>query len=600
MQQAGVTHLIASTYFMFQRFRKKLQVGKYEKFGYGVFVSQLSATALGMRALFQTGFVDTFVSGLFAALERDNELRPREERRVIGPSVTKAATYLIKALATYEGLGYLIQEGGTGAARAKGQPPTDIHSLIRQLVLLESPDIVALHNAETFHLTGLRIIMPLLMCLDSRIAIETQFGVTERLLELQEGSRHPVTNDLIIDAPVLLRNQALVASLLVGGSSERRLPTVNLDECKLPLPFPLFSSHPLPDAYWVGDIRADGADRRVAKDHLKSGLQELEGLLISKVDGDSPEIFHSVLQKVLRLIAHLPKSDRMDMNPQLTAFMLKLVTGFVASRDKTSRPTLRIVLGKGGGQLDQHDALGAEIASDYGARLGILVGMNTDAFGALVVGVKAALSEHIHEDDCSGAKWRGFDWFTATIYLMNQGSLEGASSLLSSAFAMSRGCRDEAGLSAGALDFLWYTSVAGSKRLSRESAHPVYFKMTHMIEHIVSARLPAVWNAFRLSGLTIAQVCTTWIRQCFWNVLDWADIVQYITISMIHGPRMQAFFCIALLKHLEPVIVERTQAERLAEHLLTSPVFEFCAADSMPFMQMLDAEWPVEDDAFSF
>lgn len=50
--------------------------------------------------------------------------------------------------------------------------------------------------------------------------------------------------------------------------------------------------------------------------------------------------------------------------------------------------------------------------------------------------------------------------------------------------------------------------------------------MTHFIEQLVASRLPAVRNAFRLSGLTVAQVCTTWIRQCFWNVLDWVDIVQ--------------------------------------------------------------------------
>lgn len=48
--------------FMFERFKKKLQVSKYEKFGYGITVVQIAATAAGMRALDDCGFVSLFAS----------------------------------------------------------------------------------------------------------------------------------------------------------------------------------------------------------------------------------------------------------------------------------------------------------------------------------------------------------------------------------------------------------------------------------------------------------------------------------------------------------------------------------------------------------
>jgi hypothetical protein len=63
---------------------------------------------------------------------------------------------------------------------------------------------------------------------------------------------------------------------------------------------------------------------------------------------------------------------------------------------------------------------------------------------------------------------------------------------------------------------------------------------------------------------------------------------------------MQAFFCVALFRHLEPVIIEQTQVERLTEYLLTTPIIGFSASENMPFIRELDAEWPTDADAFAF
>jgi hypothetical protein len=58
-------------------------------------------------------------------------------------------------------------------------------------------------------------------------------------------------------------------------------------------------------------------------------------------------------------------------------------------------------------------------------------------------------------------------------------------------------------------------------------AHPAYYELAHSIERIAAVHIPTVVNAFRMSGTSLASVCLLWVRQCFWNFLDWPEIVLY-------------------------------------------------------------------------
>jgi hypothetical protein len=46
---------------MHERFNGRLQVSKYERFGYGVMVMYCAATGPGVRMLYETGLVATFL-----------------------------------------------------------------------------------------------------------------------------------------------------------------------------------------------------------------------------------------------------------------------------------------------------------------------------------------------------------------------------------------------------------------------------------------------------------------------------------------------------------------------------------------------------------
>ncbi|KAJ1556612.1 hypothetical protein HK096_011585, partial [Nowakowskiella sp. JEL0078] len=54
LQKSGMMYQCVE--YMFHRHEKKMQVSKCEKYGYGVFVSQIGTTKLGMEALYKSGF----------------------------------------------------------------------------------------------------------------------------------------------------------------------------------------------------------------------------------------------------------------------------------------------------------------------------------------------------------------------------------------------------------------------------------------------------------------------------------------------------------------------------------------------------------------
>lgn len=58
-------------------------------------------------------------------------------------------------------------------------------------------------------------------------------------------------------------------------------------------------------------------------------------------------------------------------------------------------------------------------------------------------------------------------------------------------------------------------------------------------------------------------MCLHWLTQCFWNYLDWTEICHYISTCVVMGPDYQVYMCVAIFKHLQPDILQRTQSQEL-------------------------------------
>lgn len=54
-----------------ERYRRKLQISRFERFGYGVLVSELSVSEPGMIALFQSGIVTSYLKELRSVIDKE-------------------------------------------------------------------------------------------------------------------------------------------------------------------------------------------------------------------------------------------------------------------------------------------------------------------------------------------------------------------------------------------------------------------------------------------------------------------------------------------------------------------------------------------------
>ncbi|KAJ3111858.1 hypothetical protein HDU96_005284 [Phlyctochytrium bullatum] len=95
----------------------------------------------------------------------------------------------------------------------------------------------------------------------------------------------------------------------------------------------------------------------------------------------------------------------------------------------------------------------------------------------------------------------------------------------------------------------------------------LYSCSSYMIEAILGEEFPILFSAFTLSGCTPSQITQRWMRECFWNVLDFPEIINYFTFNLVAGIDYHIYFCIALLKHLERPILAAAREGKLITYL---------------------------------
>ncbi|XP_014851708.1 PREDICTED: protein broad-minded isoform X2 [Poecilia mexicana] len=239
LQQTGAINECVS--YMFSRFTKKLQVSRCEKFGYGVMVTQIAATAPGVAALHNSGFVRLLVVDLWSALECGGD-----DARVIRPKPTPMDSIDRSCLKSFLSLVNLLSSSLSVWELLSRQPlankseyslreiPSSIPDLIDRLVAVDSDvKIHSLFQYEQSHTFGLRLLSVLCCCLDSFLLLESQYNICCSLLQSQRenvADQDATDGAIIIDSLSVERNHILVRVHVVGGPSERRLPSRALDE----------------------------------------------------------------------------------------------------------------------------------------------------------------------------------------------------------------------------------------------------------------------------------------------------------------------------------------------------------------------------------
>ncbi|XP_053139677.1 protein broad-minded isoform X2 [Hemicordylus capensis] len=569
--------------FMFNRFTKNLQVSGCEKFGYGVIVSQVAATASGAVALQHSGFIKALITELWGVLEcgRD-DIRVTHPRSTpvdpIDRSCQKSFLALINLLsypAVYELIG--DQEIPNKPEYSLREVPTDTIDIIDRLVIVNTDaKIHSLFNYEQSHIFGLRLLNVLCCDLDTLLLLESQYKISKVLLDAQKENTLDTSGssrEFIIDGLSVERNHILVRINLVGGPTERILPPRILHKGDDPYPWPMFSSHPLPTCYLAEFPRKTDARQDSDVSKLLSALKNPDKQLgwIENIQRQFCEIMENkpnvmsgtnLAELIEKFVLHLSETPS---------------ECYFSGREHEADANVTIK------NLSPVQQLGIKMTIGYGKHLNLLKeNAENDLFQVLMYCEKLLKPQQASvKTSLRGLQggYASYDWFASSVFLIMMGNREKMltflhqfSHLLVSAF-------------------LWIPRLHSSIHLPVDTAvsgiHPVYFCSAHYVEMLLKAELPLVSSAFHMSGFTPSQICQQWLTQCFWNYMDWSEICHYIAICIFLGPDYQIYLCISVFKHLQQEILQHTQTQDLQVFLKEEALHGFQVSDYFRYMESL-------------
>ncbi|KAM4712468.1 protein broad-minded isoform 2-T2 [Anableps anableps] len=586
LQQTGAINECVS--YMFSRFTKKLQVSRCEKFGYGVMVTQVAATAPGVAALHSSGFVTLLVVELWSALECGSDdaraVRPRPTpMEPIDRSCLKAFLSLVNLLSSSLSVWELLGRRPL-ANKSKytlREIPSSIPDLIDRLIAVNSDvKIHSLFHYEQSHTFGLRLLSVLCCCLDSFLLLESQYNICSMLLQSQRenvADQDTTEGAIIIDSLSVERNHVLVRVNVMGGPTERRLPSRALEEGEHPYSWPMFSSYPPPSCYVLNlqDLQSDTQQCEISafpasskepkseESWLATHRRHFCKAIISKPNTLSGKVLADLLEKV---VAHLSSSASECF--------------FSPAQYKEEKSVKNVV-------LSSVEQLGINMCFRYGCYLQILQEDAVSDLELLMKHVKAFLSTQRVKTSSTLISlqdgYPGHDWLASTIFLIMAGNTERSLHLLLNLSSQ---------LSSA---FIWPARIHASVHFPQEIAEsgvpPLYWSTAHYVEMLLKAEVPLVHSAFRMSGFTPSQMCLHWLTQCFWNYLDWSEICQYICTCVVMGPDYQVYLCVAVFKHLQPEILARTQLQELQIFLKEEPIAGFKFSSYLEFMMGLERSY---------
>ncbi|XP_032398929.1 protein broad-minded isoform X1 [Etheostoma spectabile] len=572
--------------YMFSRFTKKLQVSRCEKFGYGVMVTQVAATAPGVAALLSSGLVRALVVELWSVLECGSEdvgvVRPKPTPMdPIDRSCLKSFLSLVNLLSSSQSVWELTGRQPLANKREYSlrEIPTSIPDLIDRLIAVNSDaKIHSLFQYEQSHTFGLRLLSVLCCNLDSFLLLESQYNICSMLLQSQrENVTELDTEDgeFIIDNLSVERNHVLVRVSVVGGPSERRLPPRALQEGEDPYPWPMFSSYPLPPCYSpdppkihhnsldseISTFLASSKDSKNEDSWMEVCRRQYCKVMTSKPDILTGKVLADLLEKI---VAHLS-------NSATDCF-------FSPAQYKAEEKCVKSAV------LSSVEQLGIDTCLRYGSYLKLLTEDAGNELTLLMKHIKIFLStqrvktasELITQQD----GYPGHDWLTSTVFLIMAGDMERSLSLLLNLSSLLTSA------------FIWPARIHASVHVPVEVAEsgipPVYWCTAHYVEMLLKAEVPLVHSAFRMSGFTPSQMCLHWLTQCFWNYLDWTEICHYVSTCVVMGPDYQVYMCVAIFKHLQPDILQRTQSQELQVFLKEEPIRGFKVSDYLELMEGLE------------
>ncbi|XP_050398519.1 protein broad-minded isoform X2 [Patella vulgata] len=580
--------------YMYDRYKRKLQVGKFEKFGYGVMVTQVAATAPGISALQNTGYIQALMNEIWTCLECGESDVPVYAAKVWPVDVIERSSHkhLIRILNILSSFAAVYELLATKPLPVKDsytfrEIPDTIAAMLDRLIMVDSPaKIHSLFNYEHSHVFGLRALSVMVSCLDTSLLLQSQYKIQDVFLMAQAEDKTD-SDQFIIDMLSAERNYILVSSFLIGGPSERILPPHSLEqgETQKPgviYPYPMFSSYPVPKEY-IPNL----AGRSVMKQD-----NEMTKFLSASGRGDKKMAW---LDKCRSLFFNLltKKPDQVK-GTLLQLLFEQTVQAMSQIKEEAVYPLTTFTGGENSIKsynLSPLQLLGVKVAVRYGIHLKVVTTPTeaTDSLTRLLKQTGAFFQQKSKHSKTSSTllyqkgSYPGFDWFASTIFLMFNGDGDKAWRFLHKFSTLT------------VSGYLWMPRLHSSEDLPDSIMYtgipPIFYSTAHNMEFVLQSELPTLASAFKMSGFTPAQICVHWLKQCFWNYFDWSDICQYLVLCIIMGVDYQVYICVAILKHLEKDILQHMQTHDLIIFLKENPIKKFRVAENLKYMKTLETKF---------
>nr|XP_018668106.1 protein broad-minded-like [Ciona intestinalis] len=587
LQQTGAINECVA--YMHSRYTKKLQVSKCEKFGYGVMVTQVAATAAGTSALYKAGFLRAIIHELWSHLEHaTDEIRMTAPRpfplHPIDRSVHKSFMGLVNVLSSYPAvheLFYQQQLPNKTSYTFREMPESPINLIDRLVMINSEAKIHALFNYEQSHVFGLRLLAVLACHLDSWLLLETQYNIQHTLLELQKNNR-TIEGEIIIDRLSIERNYLLVKTHMIGGEGERLLPSRSLDDNSQQrrqrhYVWPLFYHFPIPKEYTPTIASQTSMKKESALSRFLASSKS------SEKNRQWLEQLRSTFCKVMKTAASTVRGGVLIETIEKTIQALERMP---EERVFKKTPTRGQFRDSGSASNNNLQNIGVKLAIRYGKQINALKA-NPETAAANLVTVLRTCSQFLAQQQSyssvlklTSGPYPCYDWFVSSIFLMVSGSKDRSLSILMKLSEL---------LCSG---YLWPARLHASIHLSegvRASGIPPVFSCTgHHVELILQAEHPLIYSAFRMSGYTPSQITQHWLTQCFWNYLTWTQVTHYIVTVITMGCDYQVYICVSILKHLQHEILSHRQTQDLQVFLKENPIEGFVVSEWFDYMNKLE------------
>ncbi|KAG8195689.1 hypothetical protein JTE90_003831 [Oedothorax gibbosus] len=419
--------------------------------------------------------------------------------------------------------------------------------LFHQVLMLTGASIECVEQ-EDYIVLALQIISLLCTSVHSVCMLESEFKLTKLLLERQ--SQYPLIDNKesidgkpliddkrLIDPISMLQNHILVKMNAFGGSGEKILPLEMLDNSddvynspflmELPLPGNFYHCHPCENDV----LLADEHEIVDFKNDFISIMQSKSQI--------SPNLIYQFIEKSLG-------SLQSDIN-------------YLQIMDP-------VVLDDFGCTLHKTELVGSELVKRYGIYLKLISDVDSSKLEWLLKSTKCLIKNE---------ESKKLDIFACSIYLMCKGNVDMAWSFLQN-FTKS-----------SASLFVWTEYQAYISDNFSSDSIPIQSVICELCDIIVKQSLPELYSAMQFRGITPSLIFTYWSQQCYWNYLDFAEISHFVLLNVLFSGQFTLYFFVAVLKHMQNVILDNAHNPELFRMLLKGPIQNFKVDENLNYMMEL-------------